>query len=485
MTMWHHVVALLVANLALHSQARVREYHFNVEAEWIAPDGYWREAYTINGQTPGPLIEADEGDTLRIHVVNNLNTPITFHWHGLLQSQTPWMDGVPGVTQWPILPKDQFTYTFPVEDYGSFWYHSHVLGTYDDGIRGPIYLTPRADQPRPWSLISNDSQKMTAMASAVQRAIDLQVFGWSHEMAEANFVQYKTNDVLPACFDSILLNGFGRVICPTFATLEEDGQIDAARRARFSDADVKGCFRRIRAANDQRNPVSCSQTVAPFPVYQTHKHADDSGQYMAMRIINEGTDTSLSVSVDSHDLIVYMVEGGFVHPQRVQIVNVKVGSRVAVLIPLDRPAGNYTIRVAVSDPGQLQLISGYGVLEVDKTSVPGHVPELVFLDSTLNKRDNNESRNAINSIHVNKTNTTQLILAMQNRPDTFHTNLTTSPSTKRWLSFAGEELNNATTANDTLYYPYPERSPPKGPADVTIRIHIDIGELYWKLAGAY
>jgi len=29
-----------------------------------SPDGYNRSYITINGQTPGPLIEANEGDTL-------------------------------------------------------------------------------------------------------------------------------------------------------------------------------------------------------------------------------------------------------------------------------------------------------------------------------------------------------------------------------------------------------------------------------------
>lgn len=42
-------------------RAALHEYHWNVEPEWIAPDGYWREVYTINGQTPGPPIEAYEG----------------------------------------------------------------------------------------------------------------------------------------------------------------------------------------------------------------------------------------------------------------------------------------------------------------------------------------------------------------------------------------------------------------------------------------
>lgn len=38
----------------------------------LAPDGYERQVLTWNGTYPGPLIEADWGDTLVIHVTNGL-----------------------------------------------------------------------------------------------------------------------------------------------------------------------------------------------------------------------------------------------------------------------------------------------------------------------------------------------------------------------------------------------------------------------------
>jgi FtsP/CotA-like multicopper oxidase with cupredoxin domain len=38
----------------------------------MAPDGVEKEMYVYNGQFPGPLIEANWGDTLVIHVQNNL-----------------------------------------------------------------------------------------------------------------------------------------------------------------------------------------------------------------------------------------------------------------------------------------------------------------------------------------------------------------------------------------------------------------------------
>lgn len=62
-------------------------------------DGFERQVYLINGQQPGPLIEVEEGDDLEVFVNNQLSVETTIHWHGLLQTGTPDMDGVPGVTQ--------------------------------------------------------------------------------------------------------------------------------------------------------------------------------------------------------------------------------------------------------------------------------------------------------------------------------------------------------------------------------------------------
>jgi len=47
--------------------------------------GVQREVWAYNGQVPGPLIRATEGDMLRIRVKNELARPTTIHWHGVHQ----------------------------------------------------------------------------------------------------------------------------------------------------------------------------------------------------------------------------------------------------------------------------------------------------------------------------------------------------------------------------------------------------------------
>ena len=119
----HLMMLFLLALLLLcvwHSSCDTVRYDLTVSAKWLAPDGHWRKTYVINGITPGPLVECTHHDTLRVHVYNALSIPISIHWHGQTQRRS-WMDGVPGVTQWPILPKDSFVYEFECADYGMYW----------------------------------------------------------------------------------------------------------------------------------------------------------------------------------------------------------------------------------------------------------------------------------------------------------------------------------------------------------------------------
>ena len=46
-------------------------------------------------------------------VTNKLDAGVTtMHWHGIDQRNSPWMDGVHGVSQCPIQPGQSFTYRF-------------------------------------------------------------------------------------------------------------------------------------------------------------------------------------------------------------------------------------------------------------------------------------------------------------------------------------------------------------------------------------
>lgn len=138
----------------------VKEFRLTVEAceHELAP-GSRIKAWCYNGQTPGPTIEAVEGDRVRILVTNKLPEPTAVHWHGLLLPSG--MDGVTGLNQEGIPPGDTFAYEFTLKQHGTQMYHSHAdemvqigLGTMGFFVIHPKERKRRID--RDYALMLNE-----------------------------------------------------------------------------------------------------------------------------------------------------------------------------------------------------------------------------------------------------------------------------------------------------------------------------------------
>ena len=108
-------------------------------------DGRTGNAITINGSLPGPVIRLREGEDVVIRVTNKLKETSSIHWHGLLVP--PDMDGVPGVSFAGIKPGETFTYRFPVNQYGTYWAHSHSGGQELMGVYAPLIIDPIEPEP--------------------------------------------------------------------------------------------------------------------------------------------------------------------------------------------------------------------------------------------------------------------------------------------------------------------------------------------------
>ena len=80
--------------------------------------------YGFNGQVPGPMIRVAQNATITVRFHNHLDLPSAVHWHGVRLDNRS--DGVPGVTQDPVPPGGDFTYTVHFPDAGIYWYHPHV-----------------------------------------------------------------------------------------------------------------------------------------------------------------------------------------------------------------------------------------------------------------------------------------------------------------------------------------------------------------------
>jgi L-ascorbate oxidase len=135
------VLALAVAGGA----AQAGTYDLTIEKLSVNFTGKAREALTINGQIPGPLLRFKEGEDVTINVTNKLDTDTSLHWHGLLVPYT--QDGVPGMSFPGIKPGETFTYRFTTKQSGTYWYHSHSEMQEQEGVYGPLIIDPAGREP--------------------------------------------------------------------------------------------------------------------------------------------------------------------------------------------------------------------------------------------------------------------------------------------------------------------------------------------------
>jgi FtsP/CotA-like multicopper oxidase with cupredoxin domain len=129
------------------------------------------DAWGYNGSCPGPTIQVNQGDRVRIIVENALPESTSMHWHGL---EVPIeQDGVPWISQKPIAPGEKYTYEFTVHQEGTFFYHAHSAMQEMIGLIGLFIAhpeksySPRVDHDygivlQEWAILPNNSVPNTA-----------------------------------------------------------------------------------------------------------------------------------------------------------------------------------------------------------------------------------------------------------------------------------------------------------------------------------
>lgn len=111
-------------------------------------------AWGYNGSMTGPTLEAVEGETVRIVFTNNLPEPTTVHFHGI---ELPIeMDGVPGFSQEPVPPGGTFIYEFPLNQSGTYFYHSHYMAAKQVGLGLMGFFVIHPKNPTPSQRVDHD-----------------------------------------------------------------------------------------------------------------------------------------------------------------------------------------------------------------------------------------------------------------------------------------------------------------------------------------
>ncbi|TVY38477.1 oxidoreductase [Lachnellula occidentalis] len=313
----------------------IRSYDFTVERTLGSPDGYQKHSLTINGQFPGPLIQANWGDTIQVTVHNKINGPdegVALHWHGILQKESQWMDGVPGVQQCPIPPNGTFTYTFLADLYGTSWYHSHYSAQYAGGLIGPMVIYG---------------------PQTVPYAIDKGPFlltDYYHKDYFSIVEEVMTVGAAPPQSDNNLINGKNNFNCS------------------------------LVAAGDN---TTC-HNGAPLA---TTKFT--SGLVHRLRLINAGAEGVQKFSIDGHNLTVIANDFVPIIPYTTNVVTLGIGQRTDVLVTgLSTPSlGGYIMRSSLAGGGcsltnqpDATAIVYYGLLP--PSTIPSTTPWPNFITST-------------------------------------------------------------------------------------------------------
>jgi FtsP/CotA-like multicopper oxidase with cupredoxin domain len=107
------------------------------------------EGYAFNHQIPGPRIRVQQGDRVRINVVDHLPETTTVHWHGLIVPNV--MDGPAKITQAPIAPGGRYSYEFTAKQSGTYFYHSHDHPDRQQGLGlyGALIVDPKGEDDEP------------------------------------------------------------------------------------------------------------------------------------------------------------------------------------------------------------------------------------------------------------------------------------------------------------------------------------------------
>jgi FtsP/CotA-like multicopper oxidase with cupredoxin domain len=156
--------AAAIFAVAGSASAMADVYDIKVERVTIDSGDFKRTGVGFNGGSPGPVLRFTEGEQVTLNVTNALTESTSIHWHGLILPYQ--QDGVPTISFDGIEPGETFTYSFPIIQSGTYWYHSHSNLQEPEGAFGAIVITPkggeRVQSDREHVLVLNDAHPHTS-----------------------------------------------------------------------------------------------------------------------------------------------------------------------------------------------------------------------------------------------------------------------------------------------------------------------------------
>jgi iron transport multicopper oxidase len=332
---------------------QTREYSFHISLGDAPIGGIARQTILVNGMSPGPIVEANVGDRIVATVYNGLPNGTSVHWHGMRQVGSNFMDGTASFSQCPIPPGWSGCYNFIVQDVGTYWWHSHGRLQYSDGMFGPIITHSKEESAH---LPEYDDEYMLVLGD---------VYNTPSEVLFSRFSSTTGIDGEPGdepTPDGGHINGVSQAHCAYMpsnaASPDTDGSDDT------DDPEVSHSGSTTAQTSTQSNPLEGPQpTDGPTPpptnatIYpDTNDCGDipttywnvtlDEHKTYRLRLLNAGSYTDQTFSIDGHELTVVELDGIALEPYRTKRIRLAVSQRASVLIDTKTP-GAHWIRSAL------------------------------------------------------------------------------------------------------------------------------------------
>lgn len=245
-----------------------------------------------------------------IDVVNRVpGQGLTIHWRGQPQLETPFMDGVPMVTQCPIPSYTTFQYKFRAAAPGTHLYHAHSGAEASDGLYG-AFVVRQADKFDPQKEHYDFDLNEHVMV----------ISEWSHGFAIQSIL-----DSLPLPVESVLVNGKG---------VHKDKSLDIE-----------------------------SDIAAPLSVFSV-----TPGKRYRFRVAYAGgvKGCPITLAIEDHPLLLIALDGHPVVPKEINSLILGKGERADFVLNSDKDVDSYWIKVSTVENCAIPVYSA-AVLKYDGT----------------------------------------------------------------------------------------------------------------------
>ncbi|CDR40204.1 CYFA0S04e05842g1_1 [Cyberlindnera fabianii] len=262
---------------------QVREYHWTITDILAAPDGVVKNMTVINGQFPGPLVQCNAGDTIKVHIKNEGAEPTSIHFHGLFFKNQNYYDGATYINQCEIPPQHEYTMEFKVdeEQWGTYWYHSHYTTQAADGLVGPVVI--------------HSKKEIEALKDMYDEEMVVLVGDHYHARGSEYMEEYLApdNENAEPVPDNGLIQGANVFDMP------DDYYLNATF---LQEESLRHVFK-----------------FRPERKYR-------------LRVINVGFFADLDFTIDNHNLTIIEADGTTVHPVTVDVLNIASAQRYSVIV---------------------------------------------------------------------------------------------------------------------------------------------------------